>query len=617
MKRRLTMAQAIVAYLQNQYSARDGQEHRFFAGVLGIFGHGNVAGIGQALEQYRGLQYYLCRNEQAMVHTAAAFAKASLRMRTLACTTSIGPGATNMVTGAAVATVNRLPVLLIPGDIFARRNVAPVLQQLESSSSQDVSVNDCFKPVSRYWDRIQRPEQLLTALPEVMRVLTSPADTGAVTLSLPQDVQTEAFDYPKEFFQKRVWIVARNRADEASLERAAEWIRAANRPLIVAGGGVLYSEASAALSKFTESTGIPVCETQAGKGALPFDHPQEVGAVGVTGTPGANILAREADLVIGIGTRYSDFTSASKTAFQNPTVRFINMNVAEFDAYKHAALPIIGDARATLEELHSLVAGFAVDDAYRAKIARLRAEWDEEVDRIYGIQKEPPISQGEVIGIVNGLVETEETMVCAAGSLPGDLHKLWRTKRPGAYHMEYGYSCMGYEIAGGLGIKMARPNSEVYVLVGDGSYLMMAQEIVTSVQEGYKLNIVLLDNHGFSSIGGLSRSCGNEGMGTNYRYRRDSGYDGEFLPVDFVGNAASLGAWAVRARTRDELTAALAEGRKQPRTSVVVVETAYDHRVPGYESWWDVAIAEVSEREAVKAARKQYEEARKKERVFF
>ena len=617
MKRRLTMAQAIVAYLQNQYSARDGQEHRFFAGVLGIFGHGNVAGIGQALEQYRGLQYYLCRNEQAMVHTAVAFAKASLRMRTLACTTSIGPGATNMVTGAAVATVNRLPVLLIPGDIFARRNVAPVLQQLESSSSQDVSVNDCFKPVSRYWDRIQRPEQLLTALPEVMRVLTSPADTGAVTLSLPQDVQTEAFDYPKEFFQKRVWIVARNRADEASLERAAEWIRAANRPLIVAGGGVLYSEASAALSKFTESTGIPVCETQAGKGALPFDHPQEVGAVGVTGTPGANILAREADLVIGIGTRYSDFTSASKTAFQNPTVRFINMNVAEFDAYKHAALPIIGDARATLEELHSLVAGFAVDDAYRAKIARLRAEWDEEVDRIYGIQKEPPISQGEVIGIVNGLVETEETMVCAAGSLPGDLHKLWRTKRPGAYHMEYGYSCMGYEIAGGLGIKMARPNSEVYVLVGDGSYLMMAQEIVTSVQEGYKLNIVLLDNHGFSSIGGLSRSCGNEGMGTNYRYRRDSGYDGEFLPVDFVANAASLGAWAVRAKTRDELTAALAEGRKQPRTSVVVVETAYDHRVPGYESWWDVAIAEVSEREAVKAARKQYEEARKKERVFF
>jgi 3D-(3,5/4)-trihydroxycyclohexane-1,2-dione acylhydrolase (decyclizing) len=617
MKRRLTMAQAIVAYLQNQYSARDGQEHRFFAGVLGIFGHGNVAGIGQALEQYRGLQYYLCRNEQAMVHTAVAFAKASLRMRTLACTTSIGPGATNMVTGAAVATVNRLPVLLIPGDIFARRNVAPVLQQLESSSSQDVSVNDCFKPVSRYWDRIQRPEQLLTALPEVMRVLTSPADTGAVTLSLPQDVQTEAFDYPKEFFQKRVWIVARNRADEASLERAAEWIRAANRPLIVAGGGVLYSEASAALSKFTESTGIPVCETQAGKGALPFDHPQEVGAVGVTGTPGANILAREADLVIGIGTRYSDFTSASKTAFQNPTVRFINMNVAEFDAYKHAALPIIGDARATLEELHSLVAGFAVDDAYRAKIARLRAEWDEEVDRIYGIQKEPPISQGEVIGIVNGLVETEETMVCAAGSLPGDLHKLWRTKRPGAYHMEYGYSCMGYEIAGGLGIKMARPNSEVYVLVGDGSYLMMAQEIVTSVQEGYKLNIVLLDNHGFSSIGGLSRSCGNEGMGTNYRYRRDSGYDGEFLPVDFVGNAASLGAWAVRARTRDELTAALAEGRKQPRTSVVVVETAYDHRVPGYESWWDVAIAEVSEREAVKTARKHYEEARKKERIFF
>jgi len=617
MKRRLTVAQAIVSYLQKQHSSRDGKEYRFIEGIFGIFGHGNVAGIGQALEQDSGLKYYLCRNEQAMVHTAAAFAKASFRMRTLACTTSIGPGATNMVTGAALATVNRLPVLLLPGDIFARRNVSPVLQQLESGSSQDVSVNDCFKPISRYWDRIQRPEQLLTALPEVMRVLTSPAETGAVTLSLPQDVQTEAFDFPEEFFQKRVWVIPRSRCDQVLLKRAAEWIHGAKKPLIVAGGGVLYSEASAALAKFAEATGIPVCETQAGKGALLYDHPQEVGAVGVTGTPGANILAREADLIIGIGTRYSDFTSASKTAFQNPDVRFININVAEFDAYKHAALPLTGDALATLDELRTAVAGYAVEESYRTNVVRFRAEWEKEVDRIYGIRKAPPISQGEVIGVVNAAIQAGDTMVCAAGSLPGDLHKLWRTNRPGGYHLEYGYSCMGYEIAGGLGVKMANPDGAVYVLVGDGSYLMMAQEIVTSLQEGYKLNIVLLDNHGFSSIGGLSRSCGNEGMGTNYRYRRDGKYDGDLLRVDFVSNAASLGAWATRARTRDELSSALVEGRKHPRTSVVVVETAYEERVPGYESWWDVAIAEVSEREPVRAAREKYEEALKKERIFF
>jgi len=617
MKRRLTMAQAIVAYLQKQYSARDGKEFRFIEGIFGIFGHGNVAGIGQALEQDPGLKYHLCRNEQAMVHTAAAFAKASFRMRTLACTTSIGPGATNMVTGAAVATVNRLPVLLLPGDIFARRNVAPVLQQLESSGSQDISVNDCFKPVSRYWDRIQRPEQLLTALPEVMRVLTSPAETGAVTLSLPQDVQAEAYDYPEDFFRKHIWVIPRSRCDQALLAQAAEWIRAAKKPLIVAGGGVLYSEASGALAKFAEAAGIPVSETQAGKGALAYDHPQEVGAVGVTGTPGANILAREADLIIGVGTRYSDFTSASKTAFQNPNVRFININVAEFDAYKHAALPLTGDARATLEELLNAVAGYAVDKSYRQKIGDFRADWEKEVDRIYGIRKDPPISQGEVIGLVNGSLQPGDTMVCAAGSLPGDLHKLWRTKKTGGYHMEYGYSCMGYEIAGGLGVKMADPDRDVYVLVGDGSYLMMAQEIVTSLQEGYKLNIVLLDNHGFSSIGGLSRSCGNEGMGTNYRYRRGEKYDGDLLPVDFAGNAASLGAWATRAKTREELSTAVTEARKQPRTSVVVVETSYEQRVPGYESWWDVAIAEVSESEPVRAARKKYEDARKKERIFF
>ncbi len=613
----LTAAQAAIAFLKNQYSERDGKQHRFFEGCLGIFGHGNVAGIGQALEQDPGLRYYLFRNEQAMVHAASAFAKASFRMRTLVCTSSVGPGATNMVTGAAAATINRLPVLLLPGDIFARRNVAPVLQQLESPVTQDISVNDCFKPVSRYWDRIQRPEQLLTSLPEAMRVLTSPADTGAVTISFPQDVQAEAFEFPKEFLEKRVWTIPRSRSDQGLLKRAAEWIRAAKKPLIVAGGGVLYSEASEALSKFARAMGIPVCETQAGKGALPYDHPQQLGAVGVTGTPGANILAREADLILGIGTRYSDFTSASKTVFQNPDVRFINVNVAEFDAYKHAALPLTGDARVTIEELHHTVGNHQVEESYRGTMNEFRARWEIEVDRIYGLHQAPPITQGEVIGVVNNLIEPSDIVVCAAGSLPGDLHKLWRTRQPGGYHMEYGYSCMGYEIAGGLGAKMADPTREVFVLIGDGSYLMMAQEIVTSLQEGYKLNIILLDNHGFSSIGGLSRSCGNEGMGTNYRYRRGEKYDGEVLPVDFVANAASLGAWTARARTADELKTAVVTGRKQPRTSVVVVETSYDERVPGYESWWDVPVAEVSERDAVKAARRAYEEARKKERFFF
>ena len=617
MTRRLTVAQAIVAFLQAQFSSRDSHEHRFIEGCFGIFGHGNVAGMGQALEQNPGVRYYLCRNEQAMVHTAAAFAKTSFRLCTLACTTSIGPGATNMLTGAAAATINRVPVLLLPGDIFARRKVAPVLQQLESPSTQDISVNDCFKPVSRYWDRIQRPEQLLTSLPEAMRVLTSPADTGAVTLSLPQDVQAEAFDFPEEFFRKRVWIIPRMRCDKELLSQAATLIRHAKNPLIVAGGGVLYSEASRALANFAEATGIPVCETQAGKGSLPYDHPQQLGAVGVTGTPGANILAREADLVIGIGTRYSDFTSASKTAFQNLAVRFININVAEFDAYKHAALPLTGDARATLEELQSAVAGYQIERNYAARITTFRADWEKEVDRIYAVRKAPPLSQGEVIGALNSFTEASDILLCAAGSLPGDLHKLWRTRQPGGYHMEYGYSCMGYEIAGGLGAKMANPKREVYVMVGDGSYLMMAQEIVTSLQEGLKLNIVLLDNHGFSSIGGLSRGCGNEGMGTNYRYRRGDKYDDEAIAVDFAANAASLGAWTIRAKTHDEFRNALVAVRKQERTSVVVVETSYDDRVPGYESWWDVPIAEVSERDSVRTARKKYEEARKKEKFFF
>jgi 3D-(3,5/4)-trihydroxycyclohexane-1,2-dione acylhydrolase (decyclizing) len=617
MTARMTSAQATVAFLKNQFSARDGKQYRFFGGCLGIFGHGNVAGMGEALEQDRALRYYLFRNEQAMVHAATGFAKTSFRMRTLVCTSSIGPGATNMVTGAATATINRLPVLLLPGDIFARRNVAPVLQQLECSMTPDTSVNDCFKAVSRYWDRIQRPEQLLTSLPEAMRVLTSPAETGAVTISFPQDVQAEAFEFPEEFFRNRVWVVPRARCDQDLLLEAAQWIRKARKPLLVAGGGVLYSEAFTALAGLADATGIPVCETQAGKGSLPFDHRQQLGALGVTGTPGANILAREADLIIGVGTRYSDFTTASKTAFQNPSVRFININVAEFDSFKHAALPLTGDARVTMDELRAALSGYSIETAYRDKIQLLRSQWEIEVDRIHGLAKDPPIAQGEIIGVLNHFTEPSDILVCAAGSLPGDLHKLWRTRQPGGYHMEYGYSCMGYEIAGGLGAKMAAPTRQVYVLVGDGSYLMMAQEIVTSLQEGYKLNIVLLDNHGFSSIGGLSRGCGNDGMGTSYRYRRGETYDGDVLAVDFAANAASLGAWTARARTAEELKAALALGRQQDRTSVIVIETSYEQRVPGYESWWDVPIAEVSGSDSVTAARQKYEEARKKERFFF
>ena len=616
MTRRLTMAQATIEFLKNQYVERDGQRHRFFAGCFGIFGHGNVAGLGQALHQDPGFPYYLCRNEQAMVHTAAGFAKVSNRLRTMACTTSIGPGATNMVTGAAAATINRLPVLLLPGDIFARRNVAPVLQQLESSQTQDVSVNDCFRSVSRYWDRIQRPEQIVTALPEAMRVLTSPAETGAVTLGMPQDVQAEAFDYPAELFQERVWTIQRQRGDSEAVGKAAAWLQGAKAPLIVAGGGVLYSGACEVLADFAARTGIPVAETQAGKGALRYDHPRALGAMGVTGTPGANILAREADVVVGIGTRFSDFTSASKTAFQNPDVRFININVAEFDAFKHAALPVVADARVVLEELSARMAGYAVPAEYSSRIAGYREAWEREVDRIYGLGHGPPISQGEVIGTVNAVAGDRDVVVCAAGSMPGDMHKLWRTKSPNTYHMEYGYSTMGYEIAAGLGIKMAEPDREVYVMVGDGSYLMMAQEIATSVQEGAKLNIVVVDNHGFASIGGLSSACGNEGFGTHYRVRSNGRLGGRLIGVDFVENARSLGAEACRATTRGDLEAALRSMADNDRTSVVVIETDRNVSVPSYESWWDVPIAEVSEVPAVRSAREEWEAGRVKERAY-
>ncbi len=615
---RLTTAQALVTFLGNQYVERDEKERPFFAGVWGIFGHGNVAGVGQALQQTPGLTYFLARNEQAMVHAATAYAKMSNRLCAFACTSSIGPGATNMITGAATATINRLPVLLLPGDIFARRNVAPVLQQLESAHTQDISVNDAFKPVSRYWDRINRSDQLPSALLEAMRVLTSPADTGAVTLALPQDVQAEVWDYPAQLFGKRVWTIPRPMADRALLARALEWIRASRKPFIIAGGGVIYSEAGETLARLVEKTGIPVGETMAGKGALPWNHPQNLEALGVTGTPGANVLAREADLVIAVGTRLSDFTTASKTAFQHPGVRFVNVNVAEFDAHKHAALPLVADARVTLDELGEALKGYAVGDEYAARIASFKEQWKAEVEGLFNRRLGPPISQSEVIGIVNSFSKPEDVVVCAAGSLPGDLHKLWRTHDPKGYHLEYGNSCMGYEIAGGLGVKMADPAREVYVMVGDGSYLMMSSEIVTSIQEGYKLTIILLNNYGFSSIGGLSQALGSGGFGTDYRTRRtESGQlDGARLEVDFGANAASLGAHVIGAKTRDDLQRALEEARREERTTVIVIEVDKEVRVPGYESWWDVPVAEISEVETVRRAREDYDKAVKRERYF-
>jgi 3D-(3,5/4)-trihydroxycyclohexane-1,2-dione acylhydrolase (decyclizing) len=618
------MAQALVRFLANQHVERDGIVQRFFAGCFGIFGHGNVAGVGQALLEYQDeLTYYQSRNEQAMVHTAAAYARQKNRLQTLACTSSIGPGATNMVTGAALATINRLPVLLLPGDVFASRGPDPVLQQLEAPHDGNLTVNDAFRPVSKYWDRINRPEQLIPSTLSAMRVLTNPAEAGAVTLALPQDVQAEAYEYPEEFFEKRTWRITRPVPDAVELERAADLIRGARLPMIVAGGGTIYSEATEALRAFAERTGIPVSETQAGKGSMPYHHPLALGAVGATGTFAANRAAHEADLVIGVGTRWTDFTTASKTAFQNPNVQFVNVNVADLDVVKHAGVGLVGDARATLEALNVALAGYEVEAAYREESGKANAEWDTEVQRLYALDHGPLPAQSEVIGAVNSFSEPEDVVVCAAGSMPGDLHKLWRTRDPKGYHVEYGYSTMGYEIAGGLGVKMAAPEREVYVMVGDGSYLMMSAEIVTSVQENRKLTIVLVDNSGFASIGALSRSVGAQGFGTQYRYRKDGsiGLDteekpGDVLPVDLAQNAESLGAYVIRAKGLSELKAALAEAKGLDLTVVIHIPVDRYEGVPNYESFWDVPVAEVSEMETVRAAQEEYARNKQAERRY-
>lgn len=624
---RLTVAQATIRFLGAQYVEHDGTRTKFFAGAFGIFGHGNVAGLGQALLQDEitaietgtepGLRYVLARNEQAMVHSAVAFARQKDRLQTWAVTASVGPGSTNMLTGAALATINRLPVLLLPADTFATRASSPVLQELELPSSGDITVNDAFKPLSRYFDRVWRPEQLPAALLGAMRVLTDPVETGAATVAIPQDVQAEAHDWPESLFAERTWHVARPLPERSVIARAAEIVRAAKKPLIVAGGGVIYSDASDALAAFCEKTGIPVGQSQAGKGALPYDHPQSVGAIGSTGTTAANALATEADVVIGIGTRYSDFTSASRTAFNNPDVKFVNVNVASIDSVKQGGVSVVSDAREAIEALDAALGGYTVSDEYRTRTADLAKEWDDTVSAVYKIDDDVALNQNQVIGLVNTLSDPRDVVVCAAGSMPGDLHKLWRTRDRKGYHVEYGYSCMGYEIAGGIGAKMAEPDRDVFVMVGDGSYLMMATELVTAVQENVKVIVVLVQNHGFASIGGLSEALGSQRFGTAYRYRSDDGrLDGDKLPVDLAANAASLGADVIRVVTAAEFTDAVKVAKASDRTTVIHVETDPLVFAPDSESWWDVPVSETSTLESTQNAYQTYADWKKIQRPF-
>jgi 3D-(3,5/4)-trihydroxycyclohexane-1,2-dione acylhydrolase (decyclizing) len=607
----LTVAAAVVRFLKAQYVSRDGAEHRLVNAVFGIFGHGNVSGLGQALREYGGpeLPFLQGKNEQGMVHAACAYAKTRRGLGTLACTSSVGPGATNMVTGAAVATTNRLPVLLLPGDIFANRRPAPVLQQLEFALSQDVSANDCLRPVSRYWDRINRPEQLLAALPEAMRVLADPAERGAVTICLPEDVQAEACAFPSGFFRKRVYVQDRAEVPARSVQEAAERIRAARRPLFIAGGGVYYSEAGAALRTLSEQTGIPVAVTHAGKGTIPDAHPNALGALGVSGTSAANEIAERADLVVCLGTRLGDFTTASKTAFQDASVQFVSVNINAMDAHKHGALALRGDVRAVLEQLAPRLRDARISDDYAVTIARARAAWEAAYGAIVASDPdaEAPLKQASVIRVVNECVGERATIVHAAGSLPGDLQKLWKSKTEGDYHSEYAFSCMGYEIAGALGVRIAAPDREVYAFVGDGSYLMLSSELVTARQEGLKVTVLLLDNHGYQCIHGLQRACGSEGFGNEFRYRTPGGgLTGEHLGVDFVQNAASLGLATFSVRSERDLAHALAAARRTDNSVLIYVPVDPRASIPGY-GWWDVPVAEVSGERAVQAARADYE----------
>ncbi|QWB21788.1 MULTISPECIES: 3D-(3,5/4)-trihydroxycyclohexane-1,2-dione acylhydrolase (decyclizing) [Streptomyces] len=609
--RRLTTAQALVRFLSAQYTERDGVRRRLIAGTWGIFGHGNVAGVGQALVEVGEdvMPFHQGRNEQSMVHAAVGYARQLNRLSAQAVTTSIGPGATNLVTGAALATINRLPVLLLPGDYFASHAPDPLLQQLEHPVEADVSVNDTLRPVSRYFDRITRPEALIPSALQAMRVLADPAETGAVTLALPQDVQAEAYDWPEEFFAERVWSVRRPAPDPVELTAAVEAIRSAERPLIVAGGGVHHSEAEQALKAFVEATGVPVASTQAGKGSLRHDHPSDLGGIGHTGTAVSDDLARTADLVIGVGTRYTDFTTASGTLFQNPEVRFLNVNITGFDAHKLAARTLVCDARSGLERLLEALTGHRVSEAYEAEYRSGKDRWDEIVEAVYRADDENAVpTQTQVLGALDAAVGDDDVVINAAGSLPGDLHKLWRSRSPRQYHLEYGYSCMGYEIPAGIGVQQAAPGTPVWALVGDGTYLMMPTEIVTAVQEGLPVNIVLIQNHGYASIGGLSQEIGGERFGTAYRFRAADGtFTGDPLPVDLAANAASLGMDVLRAKSVRELREALAAARASDRPTCVYVETDPAPTAPPAEAWWDVPVAETASREAAVEARERYE----------
>jgi 3D-(3,5/4)-trihydroxycyclohexane-1,2-dione acylhydrolase (decyclizing) len=610
--RRLTTAQALVAFLTRQLAERDGERHRLIGATWGIFGHGNVAGIGQALVEYADdMPYHQGRNEQAMVHAAVGYARQSNRLSTHAVTTSIGPGATNLVTGAALATINHLPVLLLPGDIFATRPADPVLQQLEVPYAGDVSVNDCLRPVSAYFDRITRPEALIPAALAAMRTLTDPVATGAVTLALPQDVQAEAYDWPEEFFAERVWHVRRPAPDERELDAAVRAVRAARRPLVVAGGGVHHSAAEDALGHFADETGIPVACTQAGKGSLRCDHPADVGGIGHTGTSTADELAREADLVIGVGTRWTDFTTASGTLFTAADVRFLNINIAPSEGHKMAGLPLVADARVALDALTRRLLD-RVPSSYIIEYRNAKARWERRVDAVY--EAPDPAArptQPQVLGALDALVTDEDIVINAAGSLPGELHRLWRTRSRDQYHVEYGYSCMGYEIPAAIGVSLAAPGRPVWAMVGDGTYLLMPGEIVTAVQENIPIKVVILQNHGYASIGGLSQAVGSEGFATAYRFRADDGtYTGEPLPVDLAANAASLGMHVLRPETVADLREALAEARGSNRPTCVYVEIDTGPAVsgaPGAEAWWDVPVAETATRAPALAARAEYE----------
>jgi 3D-(3,5/4)-trihydroxycyclohexane-1,2-dione acylhydrolase (decyclizing) len=621
---RLTVGQAIVRFLAQQYVERDGRQARFIEGVWGIFGHGNVAGLGQALEELgeaEDMPYYRPQNEQAQVHLAAAFARHHNRLRAYACTSSVGPGAMNMVTGAAGATVNRIPVLLFPSDYFANRTPDPVLQQIEHPTERDASANDAFRPVSRFFDRISRPEQLLASLPEAFRVLTDPVDTGAVTISLPEDVQSEAFDWPARFFERRVWRVRRPVPEAADVADAVRLIAAAKAPVMVVGGGAIYSEATDEVSEFATRFGIPILETQAGKGALPWNHPMNAGPAGTNGGLAANRLAHDADVVICVGTRMGDFVTASRTTFQNPDATFIGINIGPMDAHKLRAVPVVADAREALRALQGqlVTAGYTGTEAsYRERIADLKWEWDGIVTEMRRVNGEPgDLGQAEVIGIVNDAVGGHATVICAAGSLPGDLLRLWRPEDPKAYHVEYGFSCMGYEIVAGLGVKLADPDREVVVMVGDGSYLMMNSEIVTAVAEGIKITIVVLDNHGFQCILALQRMVGVPDFGNELRFRdrTRNRLSGPYVPIDFRMHAESMGALAIQANTPDELRDALATARTADRITVIAVPTEPEKRVPGFESWWDVPVAGVSGQDSVRKARTAYDKKRREQRV--